>query len=70
MAAFHAPVVPVFVQSSAGVRVGLVVARNGWTVSQSMSHEPALDVSSLVCPFLSGSVVQSSWPTVCASTNT
>ena len=23
----------------------------------------------LVCPFASGSVVQSSWPTVCASTN-
>ena len=38
-------------------------------VANSASDQPAPGAV-LVCPFLSGSVVQSSWPTVCASTNT
>jgi hypothetical protein len=42
------------------------MVRNGCRPSQ---YGQTLPVSWLVLPLTSGSVVQSSWPTVCASTN-
>src|SRR5919108_979765 len=63
--AFHSPPVSALApeQSAPWYR-----SSHGWSSNQPAGQLSPVELS--VCPFASGSVVQSSSPTVCASTNT